>query len=103
MYPEDLVKAVYNKDLKTNFVLDRWVISRGSIGDTAGQTPISVSVSVNDTNQSQLVELLRAYEEIYTTKSSRSNHSQSVTLRRSFPTLAGTSKSNVKDNAITRS
>jgi hypothetical protein len=74
VYPEDLVKAVYNKDLKTNFALDRWVISRGSIGDTAGQTPISVFVSVNDTNRSQLVELLHAYEEIYIhNKSSRSN------------------------------
>ena len=74
MYPGDLVKAIYNKDLKTNFVLDRWVISRGSIGDTAGQTPISGSVSVNDTNQSKLVKLLHAYEEIHRTKSSRSNH-----------------------------
>jgi hypothetical protein len=55
-------------------VLDRWVISRGSIGDTAGQTPISGSVSVNDTNQSKLVKLLHAYEEIHRTKSSRSNH-----------------------------
>jgi hypothetical protein len=64
VYPGNLVKAIYNKDLNTNFVLDRWAISWGSIADTAGQIPISESVSANDTNQGKLVELLHAYEEI---------------------------------------
>jgi hypothetical protein len=74
VYPGDLVKAIYNKDLNTNFVLDKWVISRGSIADAAGQIPISGSVSVNDTNQGKSVKLSHAYEEMCATKHSRTNH-----------------------------
>ena len=75
MWPGDLVTAVYDKHFdnnNTNWVIDTWVISRGSVGKAVGQTPFSGFIPVNDTNHGELN--VQTHPKVIHKELSRTNH-----------------------------